>query len=197
MSFDASFETIVMDPGMEGGLKLTDDPADPGRLTFAGISSASWPGWSGWAVIESARKQGTLKSEGVRSVLLKLVQGFYKKEFWDCWKCGDLPDALAHELFEQSINLGHPRTCRHLQQVLNALNAEAAPGVFRYGADLGVDGAFGPKTLSRLHKAVADGRGTAIRNGLNALQGARYVELCLKNRARRRFAGGWLAKRAA
>ena len=65
MSFDASFETIVMDPGMEGGLKLTDDPADPGKLTFAGISSASWPGWSGWAVIESARKQGTLKSEGV------------------------------------------------------------------------------------------------------------------------------------
>lgn len=46
MSFDASFETIVMDPGMEGGLKLTDDPADPGKLTFAGISSASWPGWS-------------------------------------------------------------------------------------------------------------------------------------------------------
>ena len=88
MSFDASFETIVMDPGMEGGLKLTDDPADPGKLTFAGISSASWPGWPGWAVIESARKQGTLKSEGVRSVLLKLVQGFYKKEFWDCWKCG-------------------------------------------------------------------------------------------------------------
>ena len=161
MSFDASFETIVMDPGMEGGLKLTDDPADPGRLTFAGISSASWPGWPGWAVIESARKQGTLKSEGVQNILLKLVQGFYKKEFWDCWKCGDLPDALAHELFEQSVNLGHPRTCRHLQQVLNALNAEVAPGVFRYGADLGVDGAFGPKTLSRLHKAVADGRGTA------------------------------------
>ena len=53
MSFDASFETIVMDPGMEGGLKLTDDPADPGKLTFAGISSASWPGWPGWAVIES------------------------------------------------------------------------------------------------------------------------------------------------
>ena len=47
MSFDASFETIVMDPGMEGGLKLTDDPADPGRLTFAGISSASWPGQPG------------------------------------------------------------------------------------------------------------------------------------------------------
>ena len=91
MSFDASFETIVMDPGMEGGLKLTDDPADPGKLTFAGISSASWPGWPGWAVIESARKQGTLKSEGVRSVLLKLVQGFYKKEFWDCWKCGTCP----------------------------------------------------------------------------------------------------------
>ena len=70
MSFDASFETIVMDPGMEGGLKLTDDPADPGRLTFAGISSASWPGWPGWAVIESARKQGTLKSEGVQNILL-------------------------------------------------------------------------------------------------------------------------------
>ena len=59
-------------------------------------------------------------------MLLKLVQGFYKKEFWDCWKCGDLPDALAHELFEQSINLGHPRTCRHLQQVLNALNRALA-----------------------------------------------------------------------
>ena len=83
MSFDTSFETIVMDPGMEGGLKLTDDPADPGRLTFAGISSASWPGWPGWAVIESARKQGTLKSEDVRGVLLKLVQGFYKTEIWD------------------------------------------------------------------------------------------------------------------
>ena len=76
MSFDASFETIVLDPGMEGGLKLTDDPADPGRLTFAGISSASSPGWPGWAVIESARKPGTLKSEGVQNILLTLVQGF-------------------------------------------------------------------------------------------------------------------------
>ena len=182
MAFEEAFASVVMADGMEGGLKLTNDPADPGKLTFAGISVVSWPGW---AVIESARKQGTLQSESVQGVLLKLVRGFYQKEFWDYWNGSDLPDALALELFEQSVNLGHPRTCRHLQQVLNALNAEVSPGV------------FGPKTLSRMHKAVAGGRGTALRNGLNALQGARYVELCLKNRARRRFAGGWLAKRAA
>ena len=197
MSFDASFENIVMDPGMEGGLKLTDDPADPGKLTFAGISSASWPGWPGWVVIESARRQGTLTNGDVQDILLKLARSFYRKEFWDCWGCSELRDALALELFEQSVNLGRPRTCRHLQQVLNALNAEVAPGVFRYGTDLGIDGVFGKLTRGRLHKAVADGRASAIRNGLNALQGARYVELCLKNRARRRFAGGWLAKRAA
>ena len=195
MSFEEAFEAVVMAAGMEGGLKLTADPADPGGLTFSGISIKSWPEWPGWSIIEKARRDGTLNA--TLPTLLPLVRAFYRKTFWDCWQCDDLPDALALELFEQSINLGHPRTCRHLQQVLNALNAEVSSGVCRFGADIAVDGVFGRMTLGRMHKAVADCRGTALRNGINALQGARYVELCLKNRSRRRFASGWLAKRAA
>lgn len=195
MTFDAAFAHVVLNPEMEGGLVLEDDPHDPGRMTYAGISSASWPNWEGWPVIRKARDEGILYAPATGNLLEPLVRAFYRKEFWDVWHGDELSDEVAEELFEQSVNLGVPRTARHLQQVLNVLNAREEMK-YRFGPDLTVDGKFGPKTLARLKQVVASGRGRAVRNGVNCLQGARYVELALKNLNSRRYASGWLAKRA-
>lgn len=195
MSFDDSYHDVILNPEMEGGFVLTNDPYDSGKMTYAGISMASFPNWDGWKIVLSALSKGTLNAPETRSVLEPLVKSFYRKNFWDCWNADDLPDAVASELFEQAVNMGTPRTCRHLQQTLNAINAVTDSG-YRYGPDVVVDGKFGPKTLERLKQAMRDGREAAVRNGLNGLQASRYIELALKNAAKRRYAGGWLAKRA-
>ena len=84
----------------------------------------------------------------------------------------------------------------HMQKVLNCLNRKMASGALEYGTDLSVDGKIGPKTRLRLSRAVANGRATAIQNGLNGLQCAFYIELGNGgNYARRKYTNGWLSKR--
>lgn len=48
----------------EGGYRLTNDPADRGGMTFAGISRNRWPDWEGWRQIDAG---GEPEAEDVRA----------------------------------------------------------------------------------------------------------------------------------
>lgn len=184
--FNIAYAKLALVEGL-----YSNDPNDKGGETVCGIARNYWPKWEGWAAVDAAKRRtgfpGNLKAD---QTLAAAVRAFYRANFWACFSLDAFDQALADEAFEQAVNLGASRMVKHLQRVLNALNYQS-----KFGADLTVDGAFGPKSLIRLKQAVADGRARAVQYGINGLQCAYYVELAEKNLTQRKYTGGWLAQR--
>ena len=110
-------------------------------------------------------------------------------------KIAVLSPSIAAELVDTGVNMGQAVAARFLQRALNALNQRGADY-----ADIAVDGAAGPGTRTALTAYLAK-RGIEGERRLlallNALQGARYVELCEGRQANETFMFGWLARVAA
>ena len=110
-------------------------------------------------------------------------------------KIAVLSPTIAAELVDTGVNMGPAVASRFLQRALNALNQRGADY-----ADIAVDGSAGPGTRTALTKYLAKRGAEGERRMLallNALQGARYVELCEGRQANETFMFGWLARVAA
>lgn len=98
--------------------------------------------------------------------------------------------AIAAELVDTGVNMGSKVASTFLQRALNGLNR----GGKDY-ADIATDGAAGPGTRKALQAYLAK-RGKEgekrLLTLLNALQGARYLELCEGRAANEAFLYGWL-----
>jgi lysozyme family protein len=169
---DAAAHTL----GIEGG--FSDHPSDRGGATQWGITEAV------------ARADGYT---GAMAALPKSrALSIYRRLYWDRigldWIAAVDRD-LAAELFDTGVNMGVSVAVVFLQRVLNALNRQG-----RDYPDLKVDGSAGPATASALRALIAR-RGLVGRNAvltyLNALQGARYVELAEARAANEDFMLGW------
>ncbi len=101
--------------------------------------------------------------------------------------------ALAADLFDAGVNMGPAVAAGFLQRALNALNRGA-----RDYPDLARDGVIGPKTIAALD-AFLGVRGTAgetvLLKAVEALQGARYLDLAEIRPANESFVYGWLTNR--
>lgn len=184
----------------EGG--WCNDPADRGGETYAGIARNFFPAWTGWAVIDAARAHPSFRQGAAAfsrhlaalPALTDAVRDWYRREWWDRLGLGSLPQALADEIFEQSVNLGKGGAGRLLQRVINAFNWDKARKQPLF-PDLAVDGAIGPRTLdglalllrSRTHEE-------ALVHALNCMQGAHYINLAAGTPSQRRFTDGWLTR---
>lgn len=110
-------------------------------------------------------------------------------------KIAVLSPSIAAELVDTGVNMGPAVASRFLQRALNALNQRGADY-----ADIAVDGVAGPGTRTALTAYLAKRGKEGERRLLallNALQGARYVELCEGRQANETFMFGWLARVAA
>ena len=177
-------------------------PGDAGGETYAGIARAFFPTWRGWPIIDaeknhtSYRQGATAFSRRLASVpgLADMVTDFYRREWWDRMRLDQLPQTVADEIFEQSVNLGRAGAGRYLQRLCNALNYDKRANE-RLFDDLTEDGAVGPKTLAALglllEKRAAD---ATIVHALNGLQAAHYVGLGAKHFVHRKFMDGWLTR---
>lgn len=184
----------------EGG--WCNDPADRGGETYAGIARRFWPSWYGWSIIDTARslpafRQGATAFSRALSQIEELqtaVRNWYRAEWWDRLGLGSLPQDLAEEIFEQSVNLGKGGAGRKVQRVCNAFNYDKATGA-RLFPDLVEDGILGPKSLAALSTLLQ--RRTheeALLHALNVMQAAHYIDLAAKNHSQRRFTDGWLKR---
>lgn len=102
-------------------------------------------------------------------------------------------ERVAAELFDTGINMGPKVAARFLQRALNALNRGASDY-----PDLLLDGDIGALTIAGLRgfKAKRGNAGEAVLlKALDALQGARYIELAEQRPANEAFAYGWIANR--
>jgi lysozyme family protein len=104
-------------------------------------------------------------------------------------------EKVAEELFDTGINMGPGKAVEFLQRALNALNRGASDY-----PDMTVDNDIGPVTLHALdgYKNRRGSKGEAVLlKALDALQGARYIEITEGRPANEAFLYGWLANRVS
>lgn len=179
MTIDDMIEATL---GHEGG--YSNHPDDTGGETMWGITA------------RVARANGY--GGAMKSLPRETAKAIYRKEY--AVKPGfaalaDIMPAVAAELFDTGVNMGPAVPSMWLQRCLNALNNQG-----KLYADIAVDGAIGVGTLraAKAYRTVRGAEGEAVLlKALNALQGARYVDLAEKRGANESFLYGWLRTRVA
>lgn len=162
--------------GVEGG--FSNHKADRGGATRFGITEkvARANGYTGM--------MDQLPAEWATRI--------YKAQYWDPLRLdqvAEISERIADEVFDTSVNMGVGIGGRFLQRALSSL-----------GDDLTVDGVVGPMTVTALRMFVArrgrDGETVMLRM-LNALQGARYLEITENDPAQKAFVYGWFLQRVS
>lgn len=168
------------------GSEYTDNPADSGGPTKYGITLATLSAWRGHA----CTAQDVQDLERGEAYQIYEHRYYYQPGFD---RVANYSVLLAEELTDSGVNLGPGRPSRWLQRCLNVLNNRGT-----YYADIGVDGAIGPNT-ERALAAYIDQRGAegeqVLFNMLNALQGAKYIELAERREKDETFVYGWFRLR--
>jgi len=179
MTIDDMIEATL---GHEGG--YSNHPDDTGGETMWGITA------------RVARANGY--GGAMKALPRERAKAIYRKEY--AVKPGfaavaEVMPTVAAELFDTGVNMGPAVPSMWLQRCLNALNSQG-----KLYADIAVDGAIGAGTLRAL-RAYRTARGVdgeaVMLKALNALQGARYIDLAEKRGANESFLFGWLRTRVA
>lgn len=103
------------------GTTFENDPDDPGGATKFGIDQRSHP------------------NEDIRNLTRERAYEIYFQEYWEKANCGELPQNVGEVVMNISVNAGHGRSGKWLQQILNE---------HLRGEKLVVDGAIGSKTVA-------------------------------------------------
>ncbi len=148
-----------------------------------------------WGVTEAvARAHGY--AGDMRHFPREDAAAIYKRRYWlrpAFDRIAEHAPDIAAELFDTGINMGPGTASGFLQRALNALNRDE-----RDYQDISVDQIIGRETLCALEiflrKRSAKGEAVLLK-AIEALQGARYIELAEKRPANQAFLYGWLANR--
>ena len=140
----------------EGG--YVNDPDDPGGETKYGISKKAYP------------------DEDIKELTVERAKELYKRDYWDRYRTGDLPDRLRHIYVDMCINMGGGRAIKILQEACNSKNSNK----------IDVDGGMGPMTL-KAATSVEDFR-------LRAFRVLYYSELIAKKPTLAKFWVGWFRR---
>lgn len=168
----------------EGG--YVNDPDDSGGETIYGITVA---------VARAFGYNGLMQNMPLTMARQIYFSEYVIKPGFD--KIIGMSARIAAELVDTGVNMGPGVAVKFLQMALNAFNQKGA-----LWPDLKVDGGLGPRTVECLraylqHRAKDDGEQVML-IALNALQGARYIELSqLGEQKNESFVYGWLRNRAA
>ena len=153
VKFDDIIEKVLEH---EGG--IVDDPKDAGGLTNMGISQRAYP------------------DEDIRGLTVERAKELYKRDYWDRFRTGSLPDRLRHIYVDMCINMGGGRAIKILQEACNSKNA----------TKIDVDGGIGPATI----KAASNVEPFRLR----AYRVMFYAELVMKKPEQERFWVGWFKR---
>lgn len=153
VEFDDIIEKVLEH---EGG--LVDDAKDAGGLTNMGISQRAYP------------------DEDIRGLTVERAKELYKRDYWDRYRTGSLPDRLRHIYVDMCINMGGGRAIKILQEACNSKNANK----------IDVDGGIGPATI----KAASNVEPFRLR----AYRVMFYAELVMKKPDQEKFWVGWFRR---
>ncbi|HLI93146.1 MAG TPA: glycosyl hydrolase 108 family protein [Puia sp.] len=162
-----------------------NDPADSGGETWRGISRNNYPGWSGWAIIDSYKKGSAFAGAHEANTLLKpdatleaKVIAFYKSSQWDVIQADAMQNqSIANFLADWGVNAGMSVPIKHVQRILG----------------LDVDGKVGPHTLAALNSAS----GPDLFKKLQADREQFYMDVVTVHPDNRKFLTTWLKRNAS
>lgn len=177
MDIDGLIDEVI---GREGG--YANHPADRGGPTR-------------WGVTEAVARQHGYRGD-MRGFPRAQAVAIYRRVYWmqpGFDRVAEHAPRIAAELFDTGVNMGPAVASGFVQRALNALNRNAADY-----PDIAVDGRIGPRTLAALagfmRRRGAAGE-TVLLKAIEALQGARYIDLAERRPANEAFLYGWLANR--
>lgn len=168
--------------GKEG--KYSNHRDDPGGATMYGIT-------------ENVARRNGYKGD-MRVLPRETAVAIYRQEYAirpGFAAVAEISPMVGEELFDSGVNFGPGVPALWFQQALNGLNDGA-----RLYPDIKEDGDVGPATLNAF-KAYRKARGAdadaVMMRALNALQGARYIEIARGRQASESFLYGWLRNRVS
>ena len=103
----------------EGG--YVNDPEDPGGETKYGVSKRAYP------------------NEDIKNLTEEKAKDIYRRDYWERYRCAELPESLRHIYFDMCVNMGAGRATKIMQETANAK-----------GANLKIDGGMGPMTVGAM-----------------------------------------------
>ncbi len=192
--FEKAFKITL---GYEGG--YSNHKKDKGGETYKGIARNFWPDWAGWRLIDKIKERmppchWTANFNGSIQ-LQEQVKSFYRYHFWDALKCGQMPQEIANELFDTSVNMGTGYGTKCLQRALNKLNRNQ-----KDYPDINVDGGIGNQTLDALEAYLLTKRYSSrnsemlnywLLKWMNFYQLKRYDDISNKDFEQEIFVPGW------
>jgi lysozyme family protein len=113
--FDRALGIVL---SLEGMAEIVRDPNDPGGTTKYGIAQR-------WAPM------------AVEDLTLDDAVAYYRSQYWDRYKCGELPWPFALAVFDGVVNQSGLSTIKRLQRSLGVL----------------ADGIIGPQTVGMARRA--------------------------------------------
>ena len=111
----------------EGG--FVNNPKDPGGMTNLGVTKRAWEAWA----------QGPVSETVMRGLTPKVVEPFYKAQYWDRIEGDKLAAGLDYAAFDMAVNSGTNRAIKYLQQLVGVPQ----------------DGILGPRSLEAIIAADA------------------------------------------
>ncbi len=152
-------------------------------------------GETNWGITEAVARANGYTGD-MKDLTQTQARAIYKAQYWDTLRLDDVAGLywpLAGELFDTAVNMGVAVAGKFLQRALNALNRKGQDF-----PDLTVDGVVGPMTIANLraflHRRGIEGQKVLLR-ALNALQGARYIEITEGREQNETFVFGWFLRR--
>lgn len=152
--------------GHEGD--VVNDPDDRGGLTNAGVTTKTYNAY---------RRRLQLPLRPVTDIEPHEVEAIYH-EYWHDAHCDRLPNGLDLVVFDMAINSGPSVAIKTLQKIL--------------GVD--VDGIFGPQTNAAIREEILIGGLAELIEQYIAARADFYHALVAKDRAQKKFIGGWIAR---
>lgn len=168
--FKTIFEDMIQD---EGGYVFHKNKGES-DYTFAGIYRKWHPNWKGWFYVD--------KKDFKNKSLLKEVENFYKKNFWNKLKLHLLNSfPKSNLIFDFAVNAGKRKSVKLTQKVINFLLNVSTDTIKE-------DGIIGLNTINYLKK-IKDAEFSLCFTNLKVQY---YAKLALKNDKYKRFYNGWI-----
>lgn len=172
----------------EGG--YVNDPDDRGGETYKGISRIYNPTWNGWSVIDQLKNKSDFpQCLECDNILQDSVKKFYKIKYFDDYRGDEMPQGLAMEMFDTSVNMGVGRAITFLQTTLNVLNRNQ-----QLYPDMVEDGSYGPTTHKCLNSYLQTDTVDLLCKVMNVLQGNHYINYMKKSPVQEKYARGWFER---